>query len=171
MNRFRAAIDGDDSGLTLVEIVIYMLLATIVGTIVVSMFIGTIKGQDQITSTTEATTRGQVAAQSIEKAIRNSTASSVSGDGKTLMVLTTLSKQCQGWRLSGTDLQISTNNAMTTWKTFATGVTPASGTAVFGYSGSTITYGFSLATDTRPVKLTGGAVPRGTGGNLVASCS
>lgn len=185
----RERLRSDDSGLTLVEIVIYMVLAVVVGTIVVSVLIGTLKGQDQVTSTTTATTRGQVVAQSIEKALRNATAVSVP-DGMTLKAVTTLGKPCQAWRLVRNsddsnaagkdvyDLQLSQGTSFASWAVIARGLVLDAGQPVFAYIGSAYSYSLHFATDLNPkvsadmpsVDFTGRVAPRGTGGDL-ATCS
>lgn len=171
MRRWGTVLRSDESGLTVVEIIIYLTLSVVVGTIVVTMFISTITAQDKITSTTTAITRGQAAAQGIERSLRNATAVSVSTDGETLKILSTLDTPCQAWRIHNSNLEVATNTALTNWTVFAEGVTPVTGHPAFGWSDATVTYALSFDTDTRPVKFTGGVVPRGTGGNLGATCS
>jgi len=191
--------DSDESGLTLIELVIYMTLAVVVGTIVVSMFIGTLKGQDQVTSTTQATTRGQVAATTIEKAMRNATAFAIADGGNTLQVLTTLEQPCQQFTLTRNasastagrdvyDFYVHQGAKLPagTWPSASSGalasglvlVDGAHDTSIpFVLDGTSVKYTLWFATDLKPsstsspnVGFSAVITPRGMGGNL-SSCS
>lgn len=199
LGRLRERMRSDDSGLTLVEIVIYMTLAVVVGTIVVSMLIGTLKGQDQVTSTTQATTKGQLVATTIEMAVRNATAFAITDGGNTLTVLTTLDKPCQQFTLQrnaaasagardvydffvrqGAKLPVGA------WPTASTGAL-ASGLVLvdadhhtgvpFVLAGKSVHYTLWFATDLKTsvpdspnVAFSALTTPRGTGGDI-SSCS
>lgn len=199
IGRLRERVRSDDSGLTLIEMVIYMTLAVVVGTIVVSMFIGTIKGQDQVTSTTQATTKGQLAASIIEKAMHNATAFAIADGGKTLKVLTTLAKPCQQFTLQRDAAQSTPGRdvydffvyegqklPVGTWPTASTGAL-ASGMVLvdadhhtgipFVLDGDSVEYTLWFATDLKAsnpdspnVDFTASITPRGTGG-AISSCS
>lgn len=191
---------SDDSGLTLVELIIYMSLAVVVGTIVVSMLIGTLKGQDQVTSITQATTKGRLLAVTIEKAMRNATAFAVTDGGSTLTVLTTLDKPCQRFTLqrnaaaSTVDRDVydffvyqGAKLPVGTWPTASTGAL-ASGLVLVDAEDRTsipfvpdgtksVQYTLWLATDLKAsgrggpnVDFSAIITPRGTGGNI-SSCS
>ncbi|KRA23031.1 hypothetical protein ASD65_00305 [Microbacterium sp. Root61] len=195
----RERVGSDESGLTLIELVIYMTLAVVVGTIVVSMFIGTLKGQDQVTSTTQATTKGQLAATTIERAMRNATAFAIADGGKTLTVLTTLDKPCQQFTLQR-NAAASTGSRdvydlflyqgaklpVGTWPTASTGALTSGVVLVdadhhtsipFVLDGKSLDYTLWFATDVKAsapdspnVDFRGTITPRGTGG-VIASCS
>lgn len=165
----------DDEGLTLVELIIYMSLTVVVGTIVVSMFISTIQTQERVTAVTQATTRGQVVAQSIEKALRNAVDVSIEGtNGDTLKVLTTLSGAgtCQAWRVtSAGTLQVSTGAGFTSWGDMATNVVTLSGARFFAQDATRIAYSLGFDADGRTVDFTGAVASRTPGGSVSATCS
>ena len=199
IGRLRARARSDDSGLTLVEIVIYISLSVVVGTIVVSMFIGTLKGQDQVTSTTQATTQGQLTATIIEKAMHNATAFAIADGGNTLKVLTTLDEPCQQFTLQRNALASTPSREVYdffvyggaklpvgTWPNASTGAL-ASGIVLvdadhhtgipFVLDGSSVKYTLWFATDPKSstpdspnVDFSAIVTPRGTGGNI-SSCS
>lgn len=61
----------DDSGVSLIELIVVIVLIGILGTAVAAIFINSWRAQEQVTSTTQATNAGQVIGQVIERAVRN----------------------------------------------------------------------------------------------------
>lgn len=172
IRRLRERADEDDRGISLIELIVYIALSAVVATLVTSMLISSLKGQDQVTSVTQATTRGQTIAQAIERALRNATSVVISPDSKTLTVQTTLGEECQGFRLtSGKQLQAALGAGFHSWKPLADDVAAISGHVAFGWDDGAVTYSLSFATDGSPVELRGSVVPRGTGGDVGAACS
>lgn len=168
---------GDDEGVTLVELVIYISFSVVIASIVMFMFINTFRGQENVTSVTEATTRGQVAAQGIERAVRNSTDFEISADGSTLTVATTLAAKCQGWRFVGDVLEISTTAGFAegSWRPFVDNIRreadPADEPPFFSEESTRLLYRFDVTTDNRPVTFAGQTLPRASGDSVSASCS
>lgn len=70
--------DSHDEGITLVELLIYILLATIVGTIVASILINSLRVQVQIQDASAAAQGSFLAAEALGTAVRDSTALSQS---------------------------------------------------------------------------------------------
>ncbi|GAA1933121.1 hypothetical protein GCM10009775_26410 [Microbacterium aoyamense] len=169
----RTGLHDDDAGISLVEVIIYAALSAVIATLAAFMFINTLKGQETVTAVTTATTRGQTAVQAIERAVRNAKDVSVSSDGSTITVLTTLATPCQSWRVSGGALQIAQGGGAPSWKTFAEDVELPEGSSVyFSESGdSAVSYHLAFPTDSQPVTFVGSILPRSTGGSVSASCS
>lgn len=163
----------DDSGLTLVEIIIYAALSAVIAVIVTFMLINTLKGQENVTSVTTATTRGQMIAQSIDRAVRNSRDVEVSGDGRTLKVLTTLDEPCQAWRITlDGELEVSYGQGFPDWGTLATEVVLAADHPhFFTRSSDTVDYAFALGTAAHDVEFIGQSLPRTAGGSVATTCS
>lgn len=171
----RPNLSSDDSGLTLVEIIIYSALSAVIAVIVTFMFINTLKGQENVTSVTTATTRGQVIAQSIDRAVRNALDVEVSGDGRTLKVLTTLDEPCQAWRVTdvGT-IEVSYGAGFASWGVLATqAVLAEDHPRFFSRTSDTVDYAFALETAAHDVEFIGRSLPRTVSGleEVTSACS
>ena len=68
-------------GLGLIELIVALLVSTIVLIAVATILVNSWLTQQDVTSTTQATTRGQLIGQSIERAMRNAVAFDISPDG------------------------------------------------------------------------------------------
>jgi len=189
MMRRRAAvgIGGDDSGITLVEVILYVALSVVIGTITIMIFTSSLTGQSTVTSRTEATTAGDAVARGLERALRNAKAVSIEDEGATLKVYTSLETACQGWRVRAGELQVSTTPGFpeSSWNTLVRGeaATPAilpviardpagavQGSALPFFSpGTQVTYALSFATTGDSVDFRGSVssraarAPMGTG--------
>lgn len=147
-----------DAGVTLIELIMYVLVLSIVLGAVTMILIGAWRTQEDVLSETEATNRGQLVSSAIERAVRNGLAIQVSG-GNTLQVHTSLpgARACQGIDLSGgvARLKISSGALGTGWPAWQDGVTQIPGQPLLTASGSTVTYAFQLNTSTAPVRFMG----------------
>ena len=70
--------------------IVALLVSTVVLIAVATILVNSWLTQQDVTSTTEATNRGQLIGQSIERAMRNAVAFDISPDGRMLRVHTTL---------------------------------------------------------------------------------
>lgn len=164
MNRIHAAarrLREQDAGLTLVELIIYSLLLSVIVAIAGGMLISSITTQRDVSRITTATSDGQVVASSIEAGIRNAGGSAPftiasSPLGPVLKTRTatvtasgTVTWTCRAWLHTTADGKIWTRRSETAavptptdaaglagWSLLASGVTPASGHgAVFQSAG------------------------------------
>ncbi len=145
-----------ERGLTLVELLIYVVLLGVVLSIVVGIFISVNTTQKTVSAVVGASNQGQTAANQIASAINNASAVSVTtptaGDQmlltRTAKPSSTVGWVCEAWyyqsaanaangvgslRFTTSTSAIAAPSASTlaTWTLVASAVTPASGTAVF----------------------------------------
>ena len=95
------ATDRDDSGVSLIELIIYVLLASVILIATSMILINSWNTQKNVTSVSEATNRGQSMGSTIERAMRNALAFEVTNENE-LRVRTSLtgSQQCQAFYLA-----------------------------------------------------------------------
>ena len=133
----------------------------------------TITQLSAINPITTATTKGQVAVQAIDRAVRNSLDFTISPDGSTLEVLTTLGTPCQAWRVKNGVIEVSSQSGFheDTFKPFVAGITLPAGRTAFFTQSARLEYGFAVATKGASVPLTGAVLPRVSGGSVATACS
>lgn len=169
----------DDSGLSLIELIIGIVVSTVVLVGIASVLVNSWLAQSDVLSTSEATNRGQIVGSSIEKAMRNALYFEVleggvkQASGSELRVHTTLDGdfKCQAFHIADgvADMRFSDSRVdLAAWGSwldasdyglFAVNVeVPAAG----GFSqtptagvGSTLAYEFSVETDSAPVNFAG----------------
>ena len=174
----------DDSavGFTLIELLVYMMLIGLVLAIVGTMMVNTMRTSSTVTSVTEASDAGQLAAHSIEKGIRNSSDFRLTPVGsdqflvaRTALSGATLTWKCAAWyysaagdgsiRYTTSDAEILAPDAATlaTWTLLDEGIEPvAPATTIFSKSGSdqlSISF-YGLAGDHPPVAISSSAHSR-----------
>lgn len=91
---------ADDRGITLVELLVYMVLSGLVLSILGGLLINSIRTQATIRSASEANTSGQLVLRTIESGIRNASAVRVSGAGTLLVIRTAEGTDdwiCRAW--------------------------------------------------------------------------
>ncbi|WP_062073074.1 PulJ/GspJ family protein [Demequina sediminicola] len=93
----------DESGFTLVELLVYILLFSIVGTMVVMLLVNGFRSQSRITQTTSSSGDVQNAANAIQADVRYAAAVDVRDSGNLLLTRTWVgsydsgSYECKGW--------------------------------------------------------------------------
>ena len=158
--------ETNETGMTLVELIIYAALLTVVVTIVGGMMLSAITAQRDITSSTSAASLGQLIGQSVTKGVRNATTISVqpTATSQLLVVTTSVGTQangtvCEGWyytQNNGGSFYMTISSArivapttptlLAQWNYLGTGITPtAGGASLFTVANSTVSYGFSVA--------------------------
>jgi len=154
-----------DGGFTLVELLVYMLLLGIVGTIVVTLLWNGVRTQLNVTETTNNTGNVQTAARAIDQDVRYSSAYAIRQSGSMLLVRTWIGDPetgkfvCRGWfydssakALRRTTLQSATSTASLTsartWDIYVRGVEAsapfsesAAGTVVIRLAGTPQSWG------------------------------
>lgn len=152
----------DDDGFTLVELVIAAMILVLVLAVVGAMMSSLSSTSRTVNSMTATTTSAQLAAESVERGIRNSSdflLTSPSGNDQFLVARTaqgtsTLTWTCVAWYYSAADGSIRytmspsaiaapTSTTLPQWTLLTRGVTPNIGTGVFGGATPTLTIGFT----------------------------
>lgn len=92
-----------DAGLSLVELIIYILLASLLLGLMATILANSWTTQQDVQTKSDATNRGQLIGQTIERAMRNAQAFDVSAAGTLLRVDTRLAgeRRCQAFWVSG----------------------------------------------------------------------
>ncbi|MEU1973687.1 prepilin-type N-terminal cleavage/methylation domain-containing protein [Microbacterium sp. NPDC019599] len=168
----------DDEGLSLVELIVYIVILGIVMIALTTMFVNTYKAQASVTSQTQATSRGQLVASEIERAMRNAIAFTVSADGSTLHVNTSFSgsKQCQVFALTSDGLKMSLSAspapAEATWPVWQERVALVNATtpAFTPLGADGVSYAFNATNDSGPVRFAGNAYMRNDKSGAMGGC-
>lgn len=169
-------------GFTLIELLVYCMLMVIVVAIASGMLITVMKNSMTVTAMNATTSAGQLAVDSIDSSIRNSSDFQLSNPGGTDQLLVTrtastaagpITWSCMAWyySASGTGSIRSMRSTTTiispsaiglaTWTLLADGVKPLTGTAVFTATAKQVTVSFkSAGPNQTPIGITSAAVSR-----------
>lgn len=165
-----------DAGMSLVELIIGMLIASVVLGVTVLIFINSLRTQATVTSVTQATNTGQVMASTIERAVRNADFVEVSADQRTLQVQTSLggALTCQGFHLSGDTIHMTLRSTPlgdpSLWPDWQRGVAAHGADPFVMRVGRGVTYAFDMTTDAAPVLFTGEAALRSISTGETKTC-
>ena len=167
MNCVQRMTDAADEGVTFIELILYMIIGSLVASVIVMVLVNTFHAQSDVVTETSATTRGQLVASTLERSMRNALAYSVSSDGTTLMVRTSLDNYlvCQGFALTTTGgarfIQTSSSlPSSSTWPVWQTGVTLHGSTPFMTQTLNGVSYSFDLKTNGSPVHIAGTTTAR-----------
>ena len=163
--------DPPEAGLGLIEMIVGLLVSTIVLVAVATVLGNAWLAQEDVTTTSQATTRGQLISSTIERAMRNELDFKIEGtDGNELLVWTTLdtAQQCQAFRLADGEAQMTVSmgpvGASTTWPDWEQAVAQrvVFGTPVdfFAPGVEGVEYRFDIETQSAPVRFDGVASSR-----------
>ena len=171
---------GEDQGLGLIEVILAILISTIVLVGVGTILINSWLTQQDVTTTTQATNRGQLITSAVERAMRNAQAFQVTGtSGSELWVWTSLAgAECQGFRLTDGAAQMKSSSgalgAPADWPEWQEGVQQRTTAGVpidfFTEAGRTVSYTFDIRTDSAPVRFGGEASTRYASSGGVNPC-
>jgi Tfp pilus assembly protein FimT len=161
----------DEQGVTLVELIVYIVVAGVILAGMAGLFANAWTSQAQTTDRDLATGRANVIAASLQTSVRNASALRHSGGVLTAVVATgTTGWQCRAWRLNGDVLQYKTGNdkaalTATPWGSLATGVsgTLAAGLP-FSVAGRQLSVGMNVRVNDANVPLSSGVTAQATGG-------
>ena len=178
--------------MTLVELLVYSLLLVLVLSIVGGMLASTTTTSKTVGSITQATTAGQLVADSVESGIRNSSDFQLTtpvGTDQLLVARTaqggaTLTWTCAAWYYSAAgvgNIYYTTSSTaipadptatdLAGWTLLDTGISPLSGTDIFTETGTQqLSLGFNATAGSNPpVAITSSAVSR-AGATGVPAC-
>ncbi len=168
--------NAPDAGITLIELIIGMLIASVVLGATVLIFVNSWRTEASVTSTTQATNTGQVVASTIERAVRNADFVEVAADHKTLQVQTSLggSLTCQGFHLAGDALRMTIRStplgSPALWPEWEDGLAAQGAAPFVSRTEHTVNYAFDMTTDALPVHFTGQASLRSVSTGETRTC-
>jgi Tfp pilus assembly protein PilW len=158
----------NEDGLGLIELIVAVVVSGIVIAAVATIFITSWRTQEQVTSVTQATQRGQLVSSTIERAMRNALYFDVTEGGTVLRVSTSLTGElkCQGFRLTDPGAQFTVHagslaSPNTAWPTWQSGIAQQGSTAYFvRTAANSLTYTFNITTEASPVTFSADVAPR-----------
>lgn len=166
-----------DGGFSLVELIIYVLLASLLLGTMAMILINSWRTQKSVTSVSEATNTGQVMGSAVERAMRNALAFDVDGTGTILRVRTSLggALACQGFLLTTGQARITTSSgALSTntnnWSNWASSVVQNGSTPFFAETGDAVNYAFDIQTTSSAVRFSGEAATRSVATGVSSPC-
>lgn len=143
-----------DVGLSLVELLIYMVLAVVVLLIVGGLLINSLTAERTVRDAAASSSTGQLVSTSVGQGVRNSSSiwrSAAGADPEILIVRTagagsTETWSCQAWSFyngqirtaSSPNLIPTTGPDIASWTLLGEGVAPVAGSPVFGGAGRTV---------------------------------
>lgn len=167
--RRRAVADSREDGVSMIELIIYLVIAALVVGLMAGIFINGLHSQTSTTDRDTATGRAGLVTDSLQRSLRNATmVNPSSGTSNTLVAVVatgTSSWQCRAWVLTSAGKVMykasstSFSTASTTgWTTLASGVTGTlTGSKIFSLASTTqVSYGFKVAVSAASVPITGG---------------
>jgi len=184
------ATESRESGFSLIELVVYAMLLVLVVGVAGSMVTGLINNTLRVTALNQATSVGQLAIDSIDSSIRNSSdfqLTSPSGTDQLLIARAAstsgpLSWGCVAWYYSAAGagsirsmrstapILPPTATELATWTLLDDGVQPLTGTTIFSTTARQVTVSFtSAAGGQTPVGITSAALSR-AGASGAVSC-
>lgn len=167
-----------DAGFSLMELIVYSLVLALVLAIVGGMLISLLATQKTVNTMNEASTAGQLAADSIETGVRNASAFTLTEPTATTQLLkarvakgtaTNIIWKCAAWYytpINGGSIRYAESGSaitanVSTWLVLATGIKPTSGALIWGTQGEQLTIDFkALAGDDLPAIISSSAVSR-----------
>ncbi|WOQ70428.1 hypothetical protein RYJ27_04255 [Microbacterium limosum] len=168
---------SDDAGITLIEVILYVLLSSLILIAVSMILITSLNTQRDVAGVTEATSRGQGMGAVIERALHNGLAFDVSADGTQLRVRTSLegNLECQAFLLTDGQARMTQSASAipsdpSTWSNWEQNVLPDGAAPYFDATGSSVSYSFTIATDSAPVRISGQAAVRAVATGVTAPC-
>lgn len=157
-----------DEGLGLIELIVSIVISGIVIAAVATILVNSWRTQEQVTTVTQATNRGQLVSSTVERAMRNALFFDVTESGTVLRVHTSLTGdlKCQGFRMTDAAAQFSGASVAlispnTAWPSWQSGVSKQGTTPYFFRTpAGSLTYTFKITTDAAPVTFSGDVAPR-----------
>lgn len=170
---------SDDSGMTLVELILYVLLAALFLGLVATMFITSLRSGQQTRERDTATGTAQVVAESLQTSVRNAADVKVDGALLRAQVATGASQwECRAWMLQSGELRYKTSPAAipvdstSGWTALATGVVGThTGGSPFALTGAdTVAIGYSVTVGEATVEITSAATAQAKAEGAAPTC-
>lgn len=154
-----------DEGVSLVELLIYMLLAVTVLTIIAAILINSLRAESAVRTSAQATDTAQLAAQSLNRGIHNASAIEVTSPASGITLVRTRSIdssaagtwRCEAWVFAAGAIRTMTSSAaiappttevaVESWFLLADGVEPIAAAPVFALAADerSLSVGFTVA--------------------------
>jgi hypothetical protein len=183
MSRILQRVHRDDRGLSMAELLVYCLLLGGVLGLVGTLLINSLRTNETVTTVVDASTQAQLAAQSLERGIRNASTFQLTIVGSSDQVLlarvasNTSAWVCEAWYYSNAEGTIrhmksdtkifstAWTNDLATWTLLAEGVEPVEGSAptapILSANGPILSLDFIVkAGDDPPATISSSAVSR-----------
>jgi len=162
MSIARPSTESREAGFTMIELVVAAMLFVVVFTVVGGIFLSLLRTQQTVDVLTGSANSGQLAANSIESGIRNSTDFQLTAVGSDQLIVaqtagsgSTLTWNCAAWyysaagdgeirstRTTGAAIDAPTSTELADWTLVLEGVEPATGSTIFAASGPQLTVSF-----------------------------
>jgi Tfp pilus assembly protein PilW len=162
MTAARPSTESREAGFTMIELVVAAMLFVVVFTVVGGIFLSLLRTQQTVDVLTGSANSGQLAANSIESGIRNSSDFQLTAVGSDQLLVartagsgTTLSWACTAWyysaagdgeirsmRTTGAAIDAPTSAELADWTLVLEGVVPSSGSTIFSVSGPQLAVSF-----------------------------
>jgi Tfp pilus assembly protein PilW len=178
MPRLARRLRDETSGFTLIELVVASSLTVIIAVVIGGILISTLGSEKTIRTTTEATSGGQLVAQSIDKGVRNATwidLTAVSGEYfltvRTASSTAVVTFSCQAWyitpagtaylKTSPTKITKPVGGNVSGWTLLTTGIQQAGTASILSRTGRQIDMTFEVdAGDAQNVLISTSALSR-----------
>lgn len=158
------SIARDDSGFTLVELLVTCLLMVLVTGVILGIMVSTTNASASVRTTTSATSSGELATRTIDRGVTNAAtplqlSTPATGDlllmARVASTTSPISWSCTAWYYSSADATIRTTSLATaiaspslagqrSWTLLVAGVRPIGTTPVIALSGSKVTVSYTV---------------------------
>lgn len=170
---------SDDSGMTLVELILYMLISALFLGLLATLFATNLQAGEQTRNRDTATGTAQVVAESLQTSVRNAAAIRVDGSTLRAQVAKDGSQwECRAWALDAGQLRYTTSasaiplGATTGWTALAKGVTgtKADGSPFLLSNTDTVSIGYTVTVGDATVKITSAVTAQAKAEGTVPPC-
>lgn len=171
---------ADDAGMTLVELIMYILLSALFLGLLATLFATTLTAGQQTRNRDTATGTAQVVSESLQTSVRNAAIVRVDGAQLRAVVATGASQwECRAWALQSGELRyrastsaIPVGTATTGWTVLARGVvgTKAAGSPFVLSSSDSVSIGYRVTVGEASVDITSAATAQAKSEGSVPAC-
>ncbi|WP_417562882.1 type IV pilus modification PilV family protein [Microbacterium sp.] len=175
-----------DTGVTLVELIVYVAVSALFAGLMASLFIAGLHSQSQTRDRDIATGKAQVVTDMLQASIRNADAVHVDGGALVAHVATgTTGWECRGWALTGAGALVYKHGpgllgaVDSTWRPLidpagtqvgSASVTVEGGGGPFTVTGAQVGYRFTVTAGTAAIPITGTVTAQAKADGTVGSC-
>ncbi len=171
---------ADDAGMTLVELIMYIMLSALFLGLLATLFATTLTAGQQTRNRDTATGTAQVVSESLQTSVRNAALVRVDGAQLRAVVATGASQwECRAWVLQSGELRyrasaaaIPVGTATTGWAVLATGVvgTKAAGSPFVLSSTDSVSIGYRVTVGEASVNITSAATAQAKSEGTIPAC-